>query len=145
MDPFTIAAFSIAGGAEIGKMFFESNAAKEQKKALELESKESELQYQQKLLANYDTMQKVLDAQLAQASARGVSLASPSFNAIQRQTFNVGAKQARNLQLEESISQANIEAEKYNVKQSLHAQLFGDVATLASEGYNFYENAPRKA
>src|SRR5688500_14906888 len=115
------AAQAVGGAASIaltlGQMGDERQAAKSDLKTLDLQSQQSQIQYMQKMLGNDDLMQKVMDKQLVQASARGLNLSSPSFNAIQRATYNTGAKQAQNIQSEENISQMNIQVEKANTKR----------------------------
>ena len=134
----------VAAGAEAAKMGFESSAAKERAKALELHANQMKLQTQQKTLANYDKIQRVLEAQEAAMTVRGVAFSSPSFNAIQRATFNIGAKEQKNIDIEGEISQANIATEKANVQNTLYAQLFGDVASIAFTAAGVYNKAPKK-
>jgi hypothetical protein len=134
----------IAVGAKVGQMNMEYNAAQQKEKSLDLQSKQQTLAYQQKTLSNYDVMEKVIDAQTAAMTTRGVAFSSPSFNAIQRNTMNIGSKQQRNIDIENDLSQANIDIEKENVQNTLYAQLFGDVSSLAMEGLGMYSKMPSK-
>lgn len=136
-------AIAVAAAAEGGKMLMESNAASAQENALTMQSKEQQVVYQQKTLQNLDAVEKVIDAQAAQMTIRGTSFSSPSFNAIQRDTLNVGAKQQRNLDTEEDLIQSNIDTEKDNVRNKLYASLFGDVASFAMSAANVSGNMPR--
>jgi len=139
------AAFILAGvavGAEVGKGVMEVNAANEREKALDLEGKQMQIQSQQKTLANYDVMEKVIDAQIAHQTTTGTAFSSPSFNAIQRNTLNIGEKKAKNLELEGDVAEENIEQEKRNVRNTLFAQLFGDVATSAESAASFTSKMP---
>jgi len=126
---FALAAIST--GATIGKMSAEKEAEQANLSALNQQSQLSALQYQQKTLQNLDITDKMLSRQAAQMAVRGVAFDSPSFNAIQRETVNIGGRKASNLETEESLSQQGINIEKKNVKNTLHAQLFGDVSNLA--------------
>ena|SRR5690349_114358 len=130
--------------AAVGKANAESQAASAQNKALDLQAKQQQLQYEQKTLANYDAMQKVLESQIAQMTVSGTAFSSPSFNAIQRNTLNIGAKEAKNLSLENSLVQQNIAFEKQNVRRTLQAQLFGDALNLGLAGLNLYSGMPTK-
>ncbi|MBX4189684.1 hypothetical protein KW791_00080 [Candidatus Parcubacteria bacterium] len=132
----------VAAASKAGQMVAETQAAKQKEDALDLQSRQQTLVYQQKTLSNYDVMEKVLDAQTAAMTTRGVGFESPSFNAIQRATYNVGAKKQRNLDIEEDLGQANIDLEKDNVKKTLHAQLFGDASSLAISALAFGRNMP---
>jgi len=128
-DPISLTAMAvIAGVAEVGKAYGQVNAAEATKEGLELQGKQNTVAYQQQTLSNYDVTQKLLDRQTAEMTTRGVAFSSPSFNAIQRNTVNVGAKEAQNLETEHNIFEENIAIEKRNVKDTLFANLFGDIA-----------------
>lgn len=126
-----IAALVVAGIATAGKVATQNAAAESAEASLDVKANQQTLEYQQKTLSNYDVMEKVLDAQTAAMTTRGTAFSSPSFNAIQRSTLNIGSKNQKNLDIENTIAEANIEAEKENVRNSLHAQLFGDVEDFA--------------
>lgn len=135
---------AVATGATIGKMGMEYEAAQAREKALDLQATQQKLQYQQKTLSNLDVMEKVLDAQQAAMTTRGVAFTSPSFNAIQRATLNIGAKKQSNLEIERAIGEENIDIEKENVRNTLYAQLFGDTANLAMTAASIYTKAPKQ-
>ncbi len=136
---------TVAVGAEVGKSVFQANAASEQEKALDLDAQQKQIETQQKTLSNYDVMTKVLDAQIAHQTLTGTAFSSPSFNAIQRNTLNIGAKKQRNTELEGELDQENIEIEKQNVKNSLYAELFGNSAETALSASSIYSKAPKTA
>ncbi len=136
---------TVAVGAEVGKSVFQANAASEQEKALDLDAQQKQIETQQKTLSNYDVMTKVLDAQMAHQTLTGTAFSSPSFNAIQRNTLNIGAKKQRNTELEGELDQENIEIEKHNVKNSLYAELFGNAAETALSASSIYSKAPKTA
>ncbi len=125
-----------------GQAGAQTEAAAQKNRSLDLEATQQTLQYQQKTLSNYDVLQKVIDAQDAAQTVRGTAFSSPSFNAIQRSTENIGAKNQANTDVEEDISQANIASEKQNVKTSLIGQLFGDVGSGATQGFDFMSKMP---
>ncbi len=97
---------------------------------MDLQAKANEVKYQQDVLSNANNLDHVLQRQTAEMSTRGVAFSSPSFNAIQRNTENIAGKQKKNLDLSKSLFDKQIAVEKSNVKNSLYAQLFGDVAKL---------------
>lgn len=132
----------IAVASEVGKADMEYQAAQQKEKALDLQAKQMALQTQQKTLANYDVMEKVLDAQIAHQTITGTAFSSPSFNAIQRNTLNIGAKKQRNTDIEGELAQENIDIEKDNVKTTLYAQLFGDAANAASSAFTIAGKMP---
>lgn len=143
-----VAAIVMAGvavGSKIGQMEMENKAANAKEAALDLQSKQQTVAYQQKTLSNYDVMEKVLDAQTAAQTVKGTAFSSPSFNAIQRNTVNIGAKRQKNLDIEHNLAEENIEIEKQNVKDTLYAQLFGDVSSLAMSGLSFASGMPTKS
>lgn len=130
MDPVT--AMLVVGGVAEGVGAIESTSGAElEEQELGIKQQQQTIQYQQKSLQNYDTLEKVTDAQLAQATVKGVSLNSPSFNAIQRDTFNTFSKEQKNLDLEKSFGDESIKIEKANVKDTLFASLFGGASRTA--------------
>lgn len=133
---------AVAAGATIGKMSAEKEAEQADLSALNQQSKLLSLQYQQKNMQNLELTDKMLSHQAAQLSTRGVAFASPSFNAIQRETVNIGSKKASNLAAEESLSQQALAIERHNVKSTLHAQLFGDAATFAFSAAGLADKFP---
>lgn len=143
-DPVT-ALLVISAGASVVKLGVEANAADEKLKALDLTKEQHVLAHQQKTLANFDTMEKLLQHQTAQATTRGVGLGSPSLEAIQRNTMNIGAKEQSNLDIEENIFERNIDIEKSNVNQTLFAELFGEAAGAASNFAGVKSKLPSKA
>lgn len=132
----------IAVASEIGKADMQVKAADAQERALDLQAKQMALQTQQKTLANYDVMEKVLDAQIAHMTVTGTAFSSPSFNAIQRNTLNIGSKKQKNTDIEGELAQANIETEKENVRSKLYAELFGDAAGAAKSAFSIASKMP---
>jgi hypothetical protein len=143
LEVAAIAMAAVAVGATVGKMGMEVQAANEKEQALDLQAKQMALQTQQKTLANYDVMEKVLDAQVAHMTTTGTAFSSPSFNAIQRNTLNIGAKKQKNTDIEGDLAQANLDIEKQNVRSTLYAQLFGDTASIASSAFSVAAKMPQ--
>jgi hypothetical protein len=131
-------------GAEVFKGEEEVKSANAEEHALDLQAEETQLQTQQKTLQNYSVMEKVLDAQTAHMTTTGAAFSSPSYNAIQRNTLNIGAKQARNTEIEGGLEEENVKIEKENVQNKLYAELFGDVADTAGKAFSVYSAAPSK-
>lgn len=136
------AATYITAAAAVGTSVAEIAAANQKTQALELQQKQSALQTQQKTLSNYDVMEKTIAAQIAHQSQTGTAFSSPSFNAIQRNTVNIGARTAANTELEGKITQANAESEKANVRNTLFAQLFGNASNVAFSAAAINKSAP---
>ena len=139
------AAILIAVGAasKVGELSFASSAAAARQQGLDLQAKQLELQTQQKTLANYDSMTKVIDAQNAHMTTTGTSFSSPSFNAIQRETLNIGAKRQKNIDIEYELGEENIKIEKENVRNTLFAQMFGAASDIAFKGFEFDAKRPK--
>ena len=139
-----VAALVVAAISVGAEATYEAKAANAKEQALDREADQMRLQSQQKSLKNYDVMQKVLDAQIAHQTTTGTAFASPSFNAIQRNTVNIGSKSEKNIDIEGQLASENIKMEKENVRNNLYAQLFGNVAQVASVAYTGAHNAPSK-
>ena len=145
LETASFAMAAIAAGATVGKMSAEKEAAQANLSAINQQSRLNSLQYQQKNLQNLDMIDKILSKQAAQMTVRGVAFSSPSFNAIQRETINSGSRKEGNLKAEESLNEQRLRIERKNVKSTLHAQLFGDTATLALSALDIYEKTPKSA
>jgi len=143
MLPLVWAAMGLIAASESGKFLFQMQSARAKQAALELQSKQLRLQRNEKMVANYDQVQRVLEAQEAMQTVRGTAFSSPSFNAIQRDTVNVGGRKGQNILLESEIQQNAIDVEKSNVRSTLWAQLFGDVAEGASAMIGVANAAPK--
>jgi hypothetical protein len=133
---------AISAGATLGKMSAEKQAEQANLSAINQQSKLLNLQYQQKTLQNLELTDKLLSKQAAQLSTRGVAFSSPSFNAIERETINIGGRKKSNLDTELSLGQQGLEIERRNVKNTLHAQLFGDVANFAFSALSLTSKLP---
>ncbi len=133
MPPF-LPLLALAGILEFGKGIFQVSAANEQMESLDLKNDFQVLQSQQKRLSTYSLLEKTLASQTAEVSTRGVSFGSPSFNAIQRETLNIGGRELKNQEVEQDFLHRNLQIEKSNVRKTLYASLFGDVADLAMSG-----------
>lgn len=132
---------AIAVGSMIGKGVEQYNSEQASIDQINLQSKYQKMQYLQKQTATYDSVQKLLATQTAVATTRGYSLDSASFNAIQRNTSNVGAKTLKNLDVEENLYDMNERIEKQNVHNKFMGDIFGDVSELAQAGYSMGKNA----
>lgn len=144
LETAAIVMAAVATGATVAKMGVEANAAQQKEKAIDLQGEQQQIQYQQKTLQNLDVMEKVLEAQQAAMTTRGVAFSSPSFNAIQRATLNIAQKRQRNIETEYGFGEANLDIEKQNVKTALYAQLFGDTASLAMTSASIYAKKPKQ-
>jgi len=131
LETAAIVMAAVATGAEVAKGAMEYKSAGAKERALDLQAKEIKRETQEKTLSNYDVMEKTIEAQQAYMTTTGLAFSSPSYNAIQRNTLNIGAKKQRNIDIEAGIAERNIEFEKENVKNTLYAQLFGDAASAA--------------
>jgi len=134
----------VAAVSAAGEAYAQTKAAGLKEKALDIQAKQSEVQTQQKTLENYSVMQKVLDAQEAHMTTTGTAFSSPSFNAIQRNTVNIGSRKGKNLAIEGELEQYNAKVEKQMVQDTLYAQLFGDVAQATSSIAGIYAKMPSK-
>ena len=130
---------AIAGAGEANA---QQEAAESKQAALQVENKELTLQDQQSAMATYDNLNKLLQTQEAQAVAKGVSVASPSVEAIQDNSLTVAARKIKNQDLETKIQQANNLTEINNTKQALNAQLFGDAGNFAGNTIKLMDSTP---
>lgn len=143
MPQASLLILATAAAMEVGEGVMQVQAAEGKEKQLDLQAKQNELQYQQKTLSNLDNLNKVIQRQTAQMTTRDVAFSSPSFNAVQRDTENIAARQQKNLDIENKLSNTAIDIEKRNVRNSLYSQLFGDVASLGLSFAKFNGMSPK--
>lgn len=136
------ALFVAAAVAEAGAAVSQTAAASARNRSIDIQGKELTLQAQQKTLNNYDVMERVIDKQVAYMTTTGTAFSSPSYNAIQRDTLNTGARLQRNTDIETELQRENLKAEKENVNRTLYAQLFGDAAQTAEAAFSAVSKAP---
>lgn len=137
------AIFAVAAVATAAKGYEDVKSASSQESAIDLEAKQNQLQTQQKTLSNYDTMEKLIDSQIAHMTTTGAAFSSPSFNAITRDSYNTGAKAGKNIEIEGDIADENAKIEKQNVRDSLYASLFGDAAQIGLGYADFSSKMPK--
>ena len=130
MPQASLLILATAAAMEVDQGVMQVQAAKAQENQLDLQAKANEVKYQQDMLSHMNNLDHVLQTQTVEMSTRGVAFSSPSFNAVQRHTENIAAKQKKSLDLSKSLFESQIAIEKSNVKNTLYAQLFGDVAKL---------------
>ena len=131
MGTFAIAAAAISATSTVLKMESQFAAAESQQKAIEMQQKQRELQLSQERLNVYSAVGKTISHQEAQASVKGVAMSSPSLNAIQRQTMNIGSEKFQNIETEKEMSEYNAKTEQENEQNTLWAQMFGNVGGSA--------------
>jgi hypothetical protein len=142
-DPVT-GMLVVSAAATGGKMLLESEASSAQLNSLNLENQQKQLQYNQRILQNYEMTEKALASAEAHAATRGVSMTSPSLEAEKTSIYNLSAEERKNLGIEKSIFEQNLANEKSNVRSSLYAQLFGDVASFGERYYGVKSKLPTK-
>ena len=130
MPQASLLILATAAAMEVDQGVMQVQAAKAQENQLDLQAKANEVKYQQDMLSHMNNLDHVLQTQTVEMSTRGVAFSSPSFNAVQRHTENIAAKPKQSLDLSKSLFDNQIAIEKSNVKNTLYAQLFGDVAKL---------------
>lgn len=131
MGEFAIAAAAVGAASGVASAFGAVTAEEQAEQAITLQAKQKQLQLTQQKLTAYDQIQKTLNRQTAQATVRGVGMDSPSFNAIQRATFNLGSEQLQNINTEMDFVKYNEKISKQNAKNAMYANLFGGLGQTA--------------
>ncbi len=120
-------------GAVTGLLGTDS-AADQEKKAVELQSKQEQVEFQQRTLNNINQTSQLIDAQVTTALGRGESPASGSVQSIVKNTYNVGNQSQKNL-LDQSATAAAVAKAK---EDSLDEQKSGALGqAIGSIGGDF--------
>jgi len=122
-------------GATAVKSGAELFGASEEEQALETRKAQEQLQAQQITNQRERKLEEITSTQEATEAARGVALSSPSFSAIQNDTFDQFAEdqRARNTQL--LFQEANIDQEESNLKVKAFAAIAGNIFDAAKGSF----------
>ena len=129
---FLAIAAGIGVATSIAGMYESTVAERAQIEQINIQAKQREIQLTQKKTSVYDQTLKVLQRQEAQATTRGVGMGSQSFNAIQRNTLNIGSENLRNITTEQELTEYSASAERENARNTMFAKLFGGTAQIAT-------------
>ncbi len=129
MAEFAIALAAIGTVAQMGETVSAADAAKQ---SLTMQHNQKTLAIEQDRQQTIGKIRDVTAAQEAQATVRGFDFSSPSFNAIQRDTYNKGGTDLKNLTTQGSIMDASYKIEKENINKTMWAKLFGQAASGGS-------------
>jgi hypothetical protein len=129
---FDIAASTIVGGAGAGSIVAQIMGAQEEQKQLVREEQMAETAAAQKSVQRTQRMRQVLASSQVKEAARGVSLASPSFQMVQRSSFEKFNEDKDAAALNLSFEKEVIEAQRKNVRDKEIAGIFGSVMQTAS-------------
>ena len=129
-------ATAVVGGSLILKTFEQRNQAEAEKQALDLREQQEEIAAVSRENQRAQEIQRVISTQTANQAASGVSLSSPSFNAIQMNSINEFAQDEKLDALNFQFQKAAIDQQKSNVDTSFMGNLAGNLIDAAS----FYTN-----
>jgi len=125
------------GGALLGGQAQEQAAAA-QKRALDIREQQEQIAAKTREVQRIDKLQSVLATQRAIQGARGGSLSSPSFNAIQRSSINNFAQDQNADNLNVDFQRESEEVEKQAAGEQARFGIASEVVGVAS---NLFETA----
>ena len=124
---FDMFAGGAAGGFGALGIFAQIAGAKSQQEQLMKEEQMAETASAQQSLQRTQRMRQVLATSAATEAGRGVSLASPSFHAVQRSSFEKFNQDKDAAALNLSFQKSAIESERKNVRDKEIAGIFGTI------------------
>jgi len=142
-DPvsWTIAAVIAGTGAE---MYEQSEATSAKEHALEIQRQQQEMLAAQEQIKRDDMLRRVQGEQLAQAAAEGMAPSSGTLGSLQLGSYRQFAESTQagksNLQMKE----LSLDAQRSALESQFWEQMFGDVATAATQIYNVTGGAGKK-
>lgn len=129
---FDIAAATLVGGTGAGGIVAQIMGAEDEKKQLAEEEQMVETAAAQKSVQRTQRMRQVLASSQVKEAARGVSLASPSFQMVQRSSFEKFNEDKDAAALNLSFQKEAIESARKNVRDKEISGIFGTVMKTAS-------------
>ena len=127
----------VMAAAAVAQGVSQYEAADARKRALDAREQQEETAANQRSIQRSEQLKKVIGAQEALAGERGYSPASPSFQAIQSNTFDEWAADERASKLSLAYGQEGLEAEKSAQSAAQAGAIIGTGATLFSIGANY--------
>lgn len=122
----------------IGASVFEGvsgyEAAEARKQALKEREDQEQAAANEKAIQRTEQLRKIIGAQEAAAGARGYSVTSPSFQAIQANTFNEWAADEKATQLSLDYTKSSLQAEESAAEAQGIGALFGSAANIFQIG-----------
>lgn len=139
-----IATTAVSVAAEGYSMYNQAQGAAMAQQSLNLQAKQNELAYAQKSLDTVTQLNNYLDVATAQSTTRGVGLGSASLGSGLLSGHNRAASEQKNLDVEKSIFETNIETERRNIRNRLAGSLLGSVGKIAGSGFSLAYAWPRR-
>jgi hypothetical protein len=131
-DPFTIAAIATIG-AGVGLKTYAANEANDARiQALKTREQQESIAGKEKSLQRTSQLMKIISTQEAQAGARGVSVSSPSFQAIGEESFNQWAQDERTDAMNTEMSREAYQGEIHGLRTANTMNIFGAVTDFGS-------------
>jgi 5,10-methylene-tetrahydrofolate dehydrogenase/methenyl tetrahydrofolate cyclohydrolase len=124
------------GGSLVMKTASQLTAASAQKRALDIRSQQEQIASDQRELQRAQQLQQVISTQNANQAASGVSMASPSFNAIQQDSFNQAAQDEQLEALNNQFQQTAIQVQKQNITDNEWLSVGSNLFDAAKDIYN---------
>ena len=128
---FDIGAATIAGGFGAGSIMAQVLGAEEQQRQLKRQEKMEEIASATESVQRTQRMREVLSTAQVTEAARGVSLASPSFQMVQRSSFQKFNQDKDAAALNLSFEKIQIQEARKNVRDKEIAGIFGTIQKTA--------------
>jgi hypothetical protein len=132
-DPFTIAAIATIGAGIAVKTYSANEANDARIQALKKREEQEAIAGKEKSLQRTTNLMKIISTQEAQAGARGVSVSSPSFQAIGEESFNQWAQDERTDSMNQEMAKQGYDSEINGLKTANIANIFGAVTDFGGD------------
>ena len=124
---------AVTGGLGIADIFSQQQAMEEEEENIKIEEQEAQVQSTEQSIRRGRRLRQIIGAAQAQEGARGVSLASPSFKAVQKSSFNRFNEDENAAALNLSFKDLQFEEQRSLIKDREQASMFGTALSTARD------------
>ncbi len=138
LSPWAKGAGAVAGAANIFDIFNNIDAADNQEELIQMQGNQEEIAARQQGYLRAKQARQVMSAQVAGAASRGVSTASPSFQAVNRSSYNTFLEDNRMEALNLSVMKEDTALKQSVARNKEESGILGDLTGLARTAALFF-------
>jgi hypothetical protein len=126
----------LAGAGTVGSMITRNNAADAQAKQIQLQRKQAQIEASDKGIQRTQNLNAVISSNTAGAAAKNISLASPSYKAINNAAFGKFQEDVKMDSLNLAGRLAYFDAQEQNLNYQAAYGMFTDLASFGEKFFN---------
>lgn len=118
----------------VAKGFSTNDAINQEKKAVQLQTAQAQVQYQQAAVNNIIQTQAMVGKQIATAVGSGLSAGSGSLGAMVRNTYDVNQENVKNLENDSQLAKVAGDAKEAGLSDEKTANIYSTIGDIGELG-----------